>query len=247
VSLGDPSDPAPVQCLAPASPWAHLWEPAQRGISPAAAGGKQAGGWLQVWEEHPLCLCLGPSPQSPSTGALGLPGVSWPGPLSRPCTREMLITAPPHLLCLPERAGEVFWPTPALAALPDLAGWGKGRSQGPQRPSPLCGMEPPAASCHVVQHVTALLCCSLELCQVEAKAEPSVRRGWVGAEPVAIRQELGPERGSHQSKVTQQIRGLFGEDPVGWERCYRLLRALSLARGLVGNPHSQEQPRRRSP
>lgn len=60
---------------------------------------------------------------------------------------------------------------PALAHLEALASWGRGGGKGCRGLCPLCGMEPPAAACHVVQHVTALLGCCLERSQAEAKAE----------------------------------------------------------------------------
>lgn len=71
-------------------------------------------------------------------------------------------------------------------------------------------MEPPAAACHVAQHVTALPCC-LELSQPKAVAEPAPGGAGLGLSLTALSQEPGPERGSHWSKATQQIRDPPGE------------------------------------
>lgn len=108
--------------------------------------------------------------------------------------------------------GEVSGPTPALVALEASASWDRGR--GCRGPRPLHGMEPPAAACHVAQHVTALPCC-LELSQATAVAEPAPGGAGLGLSLTALSQESGPERGSRWSKATQQIRDPPGEVVVG--------------------------------
>ena len=75
-------------------------------------------------------------------------------------------------------------------------------------------MEPPAAACHVAQHVTALPCC-LERSQAKAEAEPAPGGAGLGLSLTALSQEPGPERGSRWPKATQQIRDLPGEVLVG--------------------------------
>lgn len=92
----------------------------------------------------------------PPRCALGLPGGSWPGASGPTLHLGMLIIiAPPRAHSLPGRAGEVFGLHPLwYPRRLQLAGVGPG-VRGCSSPCSLHGMEPPAATCHVAQHVTA--------------------------------------------------------------------------------------------
>lgn len=150
----------------------------------------------------PLPLCL---------GALGLRGILAWGPWADPAPGSLLTSLPSRCPCLP--GGQERSPGPHLLwSLEASASWDGG--DGPRGPRPLRGMEPPAAACHVAQHVTALPCC-LERSQAKAEAEPAPGGAGLGLSLTAPSQEPGPERGSCWPKATQQIRDPPGEVLVG--------------------------------
>lgn len=147
-------------------------------------------------QEHPLCHHPVPAALVPWV-CLG----SWPPGRG---LWEKLLTAPALPLPLPTWAGRRGpWPTLALVAPGGFSPVGQGSGAAEALSSAWDG----AAACHVAQHVTALPCC-LELSQAEAELAPSGAA--LGLSLAALGQEPGPERDSHWSQATQQIR-----DPLG--------------------------------
>lgn len=150
----------------------------------------------------PLSWCPGCLPGILAWGLWATPApgrcFSPPRPSRGPCLPEGQERSPgPHLLWLPWRL--------------QPAGTGGRGCRGPLPPR---GMEPPAAACHVVQHVTAVPCC-LELSQAKAVAEQAPGGAGRGPSLTALSRDPGPERGSHWSKATQPIRGSPREALVG--------------------------------
>lgn len=145
---------------------------------------------LQVrGQKHPLCHRPGPGPWAHRCLSTSVPWVcpgSWPGAPGP--TRHLGVSSPPcppRCPCLP--GGQERSPGPHLLwSLEASASWDGG--DGPRGPRPLCGMEPPAAACHVAQHVTALPCC-LERSQAKAEAEPAPGGAGLGLSLTAPSQE----------------------------------------------------------
>lgn len=138
--------------LPPALPQA----PPQAYLRSQAAAGSDALGFQVCGQGQALCHCLLRSPPCWGPGsAWRLPGQGlWADLAPGSCSSLPHPPAPG----LPGR-----WERSSTQGCPDtlrgLAVWGGGGTRGCQGPLPcsVCGMEPPAATCHVTQHVTVAL------------------------------------------------------------------------------------------
>lgn len=150
----------------------------------------------------------------------------WPGTPGLPGPWEKLLTTPALPAPLAHLGGHGRSLGPHLLWYPwriQPLGAGVRGSRGPR---PLCEIEPPAAACHVAQHVTALLCC-LELSQADVEPAPGGAGLGLGLE--ALSQESSPERDGYWSKATQPIRDPWGGTGE-WKGCCRISRGPSLAK-----------------